>query len=118
MDIESFRDYCLSKRGSSDDLPFDDETLVFRVMDKIFAITRLSAPRLSVNLKCDPEKSIEYRDEHVEIEPGFHMNKKHWNTVDFEGDLSEDFLRTLIDHSYELVVKGLKKSDRQMLEQL
>ena len=118
MDIESFRDYCLSKRGTSDDLPFDDETLVFRVMDKIFAITRLSDTRLSVNLKCDPEKAIVHRDEHPEIEPGFHMNKKHWNTVDFEGDLSEDFLRALIDHSYELVVKGLKKSDREMLKQL
>ncbi|NND05369.1 MAG: MmcQ/YjbR family DNA-binding protein [Saprospiraceae bacterium] len=118
MNIETFRDYCLSKQGTSDDLPFDEHTLVFRVVGKIFAITRLSDTRLSVNLKCDPAKSVDYRDQYPEIEPGYHMNKKHWNTVDFEGELSSYFLRELIDHSYELVVKGLKKSERDLLETL
>ncbi len=118
MDIESFRNYCLSKKGTSEDLPFDDVTLVFRVMNKIFAITTLDNPRLSVNLKCDPEKATLYREMHVEVAPGYHMNKRHWNTVDFEGDLTEEFLCKLIDHSYELVVQGLRKKDRAALDQL
>jgi predicted DNA-binding protein (MmcQ/YjbR family) len=115
MDIEQFREYCLSKRASSEDFPFGPETLVLRVGGKIFAITGLDSERFSVNLKCDPERSVELREQYPEVQPGFHMNKLHWNTVDFEGALSERMLRELIDHSYELVAKSLKKADREAL---
>ncbi len=84
----------------------------------MFAATGLDAEEFKVNLKCDPEKAIELREEHEEIQPGWHMNKKHWNTVLFEGGLETKLLVDLIDHSYNLVVKKLKKADREFLEQL
>lgn len=115
MDIEQFREYCLSKKASSEDFPFGPETLVLRVGGKIFAITGLDNERFTVNLKCDPERSVELREQHPEIQPGWHMNKLHWNTVDFEGALGERMLRELIDHSYDLVAKSLKKTDREAL---
>ena len=119
MNIEEFRNYCLAKKGVEEDFPFDDVTLTFKVMGKIFAITGLeSADDFRVNLKCDPEKSIELREEYEDIIPGWHMNKKHWNTVYFENGLSMKLLCELIDHSYDCVVKKLKKSDREFLENL
>lgn len=117
MDIETFRWYCLKKKGVTESLPFGADTLVFKVMHKIFAITGLDDESFKVNLKCDPVKAIELRDKYVEVEPGFHMNKKHWNTVDFCGDLQDSILKGWIDHSYELVVKGLSKSERAALTQ-
>jgi len=87
-------------------------------MGKMFALTGLEREVFSVNLKCDPERSIELREEYEDIQPGWHMSKKHWNTVIFEGDLEERMLLELIDHSYDLVVKGLKKKDRAFLESL
>lgn len=113
MDIELFREYCLSKKASSEDFPFGPETLVLRVGGKIFAIAGLDNERFTVNLKCDPDRSVELRELHPEVQPGWHMNKQHWNTVDFEGSLSERMLRELIDHSYDLVAKSLKKADRE-----
>lgn len=118
MHIEEFRDYCLAKKGVEETFPFDEETLVFKVMGKMFAITGLERIPFQVNLKCDPERSIELREEYEDIQPGWHMSKKHWNTVVFEGDLEEKMLLELIDHSYNLVVKSLKKKDREFLEQL
>jgi predicted DNA-binding protein (MmcQ/YjbR family) len=119
MHIEAFREYCLSKKGVEESFPFDEVTIAFKVMGKIFAITGLDESPYSVNLKCEPEKAIELREKHPEdIRPGFHMNKKHWNTVEFETGLETGFLRELIDHSYELVVKGLRKKDREFLESL
>ncbi len=115
MDIESFRTYCLAKKGVEETFPFGEETLVFKVMGKIFAITGLDSVRFTVNLKCDPEWAPELREQHEEIQPGYHMNKKHWNTVDFEGSLNGSFLRELIDHSYDLVVKSLPKKERDLL---
>jgi predicted DNA-binding protein (MmcQ/YjbR family) len=113
MDIEQFREYCLSKAATSEDFPFGPDTLVLRVASKIFAITGLDSERFSVNLKCDPDRAVELREAHPEIQPGWHMSKKHWNTVDFEGALSPQLLRELIDHSYQLVAQSLKKSERE-----
>lgn len=110
MNIEQFREYALSKPATSEDFPFGPDTLVLRVAGKIFAITGLDSEQFTVNLKCDPDYALELREQHPEVIPGWHMNKKHWNTVDFEGALDDRMLRSLIDHSYEQVVKTLKKS--------
>lgn len=118
MNIEEFRNYCLSKKGVTEEFPFNETTLVFKVMGKMFALTGLNAEEFRVNLKCDSEYSIELREEYGDIIPGYHMNKKHWNTVYFENGLETDFLCQLIDHSYDLVVKKLKKADREFLENL
>ncbi len=118
MNIEEFREYCLSKKGVEEAFPFDDVTLVFKVMGKMFAITGLEKEAFEVNLKCDPDYAVELREEYEEIRAGWHMNKKHWNTVLFEGMLEQKFLMELIDHSYDLVVKKLKKADREFLKNL
>lgn len=118
MNVEVFRTYCLAKKGVTEEFPFDEHTLVFKVMGKIFAITGLERIPFSVNLKCDPERSLELREYHPEIIPGYHMNKKHWNTVDFTGGLTTKMLHELIDHSYDLVVNSLTKKLKQELEQL
>jgi predicted DNA-binding protein (MmcQ/YjbR family) len=118
MNIEEFRNYCLSKQGVPENFPFDEVTLVFKVMNKIFALTNLKNIELSVNLKCNPDWAIELREVHPEVQPGYHMNKKHWNTVAFEESLNDDFLEKLIDHSYDLVVAKLKKADREFLNGL
>ena len=118
MNIEAFREYCLSKKGATEDFPFDEVTLCLRVMGKIFAITGLDSERFTVNLKCDPDFALELREHHSEVQPGWHMNKKHWNTVDFEGTLDDGFLRKLIDHSYGQAAKSLKKTERAVLENL
>jgi predicted DNA-binding protein (MmcQ/YjbR family) len=113
MDLDQFRKYCLGKRGVTEGTPFGPDTLVYKV-GKIFAITSFTIP-LSVNLKCDPERAIELREEFEEVQPGYHMNKQHWNTVTSKGKLSDKILKELIDHSYELIVQGLKKSERENL---
>jgi predicted DNA-binding protein (MmcQ/YjbR family) len=108
MDIETFRKYCLSLPGVEETLPFGPDTLVYKVMGKVFALTGLDDEVFQVNLKCDPERAIELREEHPGIIiPGWHMNKKHWNTVFFEEGLRQELLRELIHHSYQLVVDGL-----------
>lgn len=115
MDIETFREYCLSKPGVDESFPFGEDTLVFKVMGKMFALTGLEAESFRVNLKCEPLRAVELREAHPQIQPGYHMNKKHWNTVDFEDGLPDALLAELIDHSYELVVKGLPKKLQQDL---
>lgn len=115
MNIEEFRDYCLSKKGVEETFPFDEVTLVFKVMGKMFALVGLDKEHFTVNLKCDPERSIELRESYSEIQPGFHMSKKHWNTVSFEGSLDDDFLIELTDHSYDLVVAKLPLKIRKEL---
>ena len=108
MDIETFRKYCLKLPGVEETFPFGPDTLVYKVFGKVFAITGLEEEVFNVNLKCDPERAIELREEYPDqIIPGWHMNKKHWNTVSFENGLSNHLLHELIDHSYDLVVKGL-----------
>ena len=118
MNIEEYRNYCLAKKGVTEEFPFDEVTLVFKVMGKMFALTGLNSDVFSVNLKCDPDWAIELRETYSEVQPGYHMNKKHWNTVSFEESLSDDFLEKLIDHSYDLVVAKLKKADREFLKSL
>ncbi len=119
MHIEDFRNYCLSKKGVEETFPFDEVTLVFKVMGKMFALTGLEKPEFQVNLKCDPERAIELRERYEEaITDGYHMNKKHWNTVFFERDLEHSLLIELIDHSYDLVVSKLTKKDKAILEKL
>ena len=119
MNIEAFRDYCLSKQYVTECFPFDEDTLVFKVAEKMFTATSLkkweSGDR-SVNLKCDPERSLELRDQYDGIIPGYHMNKKHWNTVTIEyGDVPEQLIQELIDHSYHLVVSSLTKKKQREL---
>jgi len=112
MNIEEFRDYCLSKNHVTESFPFDEETLVFKVVGKMFALAGLEHHPATVSLKCDPEKALELREEHDEIMPGYHMNKVHWNKVIIDGNLSHKLIRELIDESYNLVVKGLTKKQQ------
>ncbi|MDP2174690.1 MAG: MmcQ/YjbR family DNA-binding protein [Bacteroidota bacterium] len=116
MDIETFRNYCLAKKGTSEECPFGPDTLVFKVMGKLFALCSLNDFQ-SINLKCNPEKAIELREEYPQIQPGYHMNKTHWNTVYIEG-LSSTLLKELIDHSHDLVKSGLTKQQKKELEGL
>lgn len=118
MNIEYYREYCLSKPGTSEGMPFDDKVLVFKVMGKMFALTDIDA-FASVNLKCDPERAIELREQHDgNIIPGYHMNKKHWNTITTDGSVPDTLIKELIDHSYELVVKSLTKKQKEELSGL
>ncbi len=116
MDLETLRNYCLLLKGTTEDLPFGPDTLVFRVMGKIFLLTGLDSPSLSINLKCDPEKAIELREQFEEIKPGYHMNKKLWNTVDCNNTLPDAFIRELIDHSYDEVVKKLSRKEKEQID--
>lgn len=113
MNVEEFRDYCLSKNHVAESFPFDEETLVFKVAGKMFALAGLEHHPTTVSLKCDPEKALELREEYEEIAPGYHMNKNHWNTVTIDGNLSHKLIRELIDESYNLVVKGLTKKQQK-----
>lgn len=115
MHIEQFRNYCISKPAVTEEFPFDESTLVFKVCGKMFALVGLDEPELKANLKCDPEWAIELRETYEGIIAGFHMNKKHWNTVKVDGSFSEVLFREMIDHSYDLVVKGLPKKVREQL---
>lgn len=115
MNIEEFRDFCLSKKYVTESFPFDEKTLVFKVANKMFALSGLEHQPATVNLKCDPERAIELREEYADIIAGFHMSKVHWNTIAIEGGLTHDFIKELVDHSYALVVKGLtKKLQREL----
>ncbi len=118
MNLEEFRTFCLAKKGVTEEFPFDEYALTFKVMGKVFSITSLNGEQFKVNLKCNPERAIELRDEFEEVQPGYHMNKKHWNTENFEGNLSDKLLIELTNHSYELVVKGLTKKQKEELNSL
>lgn len=118
MNIEDFRIYCLSKKGVEETFPFGEETLVFKVMGKMFALTGLDSEVFTANLKCDPARAVELRERYPEIQPGYHMNKRHWNTVELETGLEDTLLTELIDHSYELVVQKMPKRLREELEKL
>lgn len=122
MHIEQLRDFCIAKKGVTEHFPFDEVTLVFKVMDKMFALSSLDKwekGEESINLKCDPEKAISLREEFEGINPGWHMNKRLWNTVTINNaDVADDLVRELINHSYDLVVKGLPKKAQKELENL
>jgi len=115
MNIEEYRDYCLSKKYVTECFPFDETTLVFKVAEKMFALCAINRMPTQVNLKCDPERSILLREEHEDVIEGFHMSKKHWNTIMIEGNISNEFIKELIDHSYDLVVKGMTKKKQKEL---
>ena len=115
MNIEVIREYCLMKKGVKEDFPFDNEVLAFKVMDKVFLLARLNSTPITVNLKCDPSKALELREQYQSVAEGYHMNKKHWNTVTIDNSVPDRMILSWIDHSYELVVGGLKKSLRDKL---
>ena len=112
MDLAEFREYCLTKPGATEDTPFGPDVLVFKVGGKMFALAALDEVPTRVNLKCDPDLALDLRDRYEQVGPGYHMSKKHWNTVEVEGGIPAVELRRMIDHSYELVVKSLPKAAR------
>ena len=112
MDLAEFREYCLSKPEATEGTPFGPDVLVFKVRGKMFALAALDEVPVRVNLKCEPDLAVELRDRYEQVTPGYHMNKKHWNTVEIGTGIPEVELRSMIDHSYQLVVKGLPKASR------
>ncbi|MEU0071626.1 MmcQ/YjbR family DNA-binding protein [Streptomyces sp. NPDC006332] len=117
MKPQELRAFCLSFNEAVEDFPFRPEISVFKVLGKLFALTSLDARPLTVNLKCDPEDAIRLRGEHPGlIVPGYHMNKRHWNTVTVDGDLPDGLVRELVEDSYDLVVAGLPRAQRLRLD--
>lgn len=118
MNIEEFRDYCLLKPGTTEETPFGPDTLVFKVMNKMYALTGIDTFEF-INLKCDPEYAIELREKYDgSIRPGYHMNKQQWNSVDTDGAVPDDLIRQLIDDSYDLIVAKLPKKIKEELDKL
>ena len=115
MTLDHFREYCLSFKGTTEQLPFDENTLVFKVLGKIFALSNIMTFEYA-NLKCDPEKAIILREKFYEVTPAWHMNKKHWNSVRVDGDLSDKQIENWITDSYNLVVKNMSKKLKIELE--
>lgn len=116
MNVEEIRAYCISKKGVSEGFPFDNETLVFKVVDKMFLLMSLEKQPVSINVKCDPEKAVQLRESYPEsVFPGYHMNKLHWNTVVANQGLTSDLIKSFIDDSYQLVVKSLPKAKQSGL---
>lgn len=117
MNIESYRSFCLSKKGVTEEFPFGEETMVFKVMGKMFTLADV-IEYTSINLKCDPEIGAELRERYPAVRPGYHMNKKHWITVTLDGSVTEKLIKAWIEASYELVVNGLSKSEKLTLKSL
>lgn len=118
MNLETFRDYCLQKDHVEETFPFDDTTLAFKVNNKMFATTSLKGERNnSCNLKCEPNRALELRADLMGVIPGFHSNKKHWNTVSFNLDVSDQIIYELIDHSYDLVFRSFSKKVQKELSE-
>ena len=113
MDIEELRSYCLKKKGVEESFPFDTQTLVFKVGGKIFLLTGIESRPLSFNVKCNPGKAIELREEFPCVNPGYHMNKKHWNTILIDGSVKKAQICQWIDDSYDLIVASLPKKTRK-----
>lgn len=114
MNVENLREYCLQKAGAEESFPFGESVLVFKVGGRAFLLADLTEGN-SFNVKCDPDLAVELRERHEEVQPGYHMNKKHWNTVRMDGGLKTREMREMIDHSYELVVAALPKKVREGL---
>jgi predicted DNA-binding protein (MmcQ/YjbR family) len=115
MDSEQLREYCLSFRGAQETSPFGPETAVFKVAGKIFALSRLAELPLSVSLKCDPPLAEQLREAHPAVRPGYHLNKRHWNTVTIDDSLSGEMIRNMVEDSYDLVVSKLPPASRRAL---
>ena len=109
MDLAHFREYCLRKPGATENTPFGPDVLVFKVGGKMFALAALDEVPAKVNLKCDPDLALELRDRYEQVTPGYHMNKKHWNTVEIESGVPDAEARKMIDHSYDLVARSLPR---------
>ena len=109
MDLTQFREYCLGKACATEGMPFGPDVLVFKIGGKMFALAALDEMPTIVNLKCDPDLALELRDRYEQVTPGYHMNKRHWNSVEIEGGVPDAELREMIDHSYDLVAKKLPK---------
>ena len=117
MDLEKIRSYCLKKKGVTETLPFDEETPVYKVMGKMFLLSNLTPP-VSINIKCDPELAVEFRERYEAVTPGFHMNKTHWNTVLLDGTVPDKYIFEWIDMSYNLVVASLPRKVRESFTRL
>jgi len=117
MNIEDFRIYCLDKKGVSESFPFDETTLVFKVLDKMFALTD-TENEFSINIKCEPEKAIMLREQYTDVKPGFHMNKKHWNTITITNNISNSLLKEWVDDSYNLIVSKMTKKNKELLKNM
>ena len=121
MNLETYYEYCLSKKGVTEHFPFDDDTLVCKVGGKMFALSSLQQwekGEPAVNLKCDPERAVELRADYEDIKPGFHMSKIHWNTVVVNNGVSDAMIKQLVDHSYELVFKSLTRKLQIEIQEL
>lgn len=116
MNIEAYRSYCLTKKGVTEEFPFDKSTLVYKVRGKMFALADVDSFQ-NINLKCDPAKAIQLREAYEGVNPGYHMNKRHWNTVQTDGSVPDTLICQWIDDSYKLVVGKLSSADRAWLEQ-
>jgi predicted DNA-binding protein (MmcQ/YjbR family) len=114
LNIEELRDYCLQKPGATEGLPFGEDTLVYKVGEKIFLLTSISLGN-RFNAKCDPELAVELRERYTEVQPGYHMNKKLWNTVYMDGTLTKKLLLEMIDHSYDLIFKSLPQKIQEQI---
>lgn len=117
MDIETYRNFCLAKKGTTEEFPFDENVLVFKVMGKMFALCDVNDFE-SINLKCDPEEAILLRERYEGVTPGYHMNKKHWNTIVADGSINDNIIFGWIDNSYQLVVNSLTKKQQEELRNL
>jgi predicted DNA-binding protein (MmcQ/YjbR family) len=115
MDLERFRKHCLGKKGVTEEFPFGEETVVYKVMGKMFCLTGVETFS-SVNLKVDPEHGVELREQYPAVQPGYHMNKKHWVTVLMDGSIADRLLLQWVDISYDLVVQGLTKKQQSALK--
>ncbi len=116
MNGEAVKEYCLSKKGAVEDFPFGPDALVIKVASKMFALMSSHGTKVSISLKCDPFLAQDFRDRYPSITAGYHLNKKHWNTVSIDGRVPDQELCWMIDHSYELVLKSLTRSERAMLD--
>ncbi|MDD2381047.1 MAG: MmcQ/YjbR family DNA-binding protein [Mariniphaga sp.] len=115
MNIEELREYCLLKKGVTESFPFDETTLVFKVAGKMFCLTDLEDD-FSLTLKNSPGKNLELRDQYQAIQPGYHMNKLHWNSIDIDGSLSDRIIKQLIDDSYRIIVENLPRKKQEELK--
>jgi len=116
MNIEELREYCLSKPFVEEAFPFDNETLVFKVMGKIFLLCGINSQPIQFNVKCKPEEAIELREQYSCVLPGYHMNKQHWNTIICDGTASKKLIKQWIDNSYQLIVDSLPKKLREEIK--
>lgn len=117
MNLETIREYCLKKKGVTEETPFGEDNPVYKLMGKIFLIASINFP-VTINLKCDPEKAIELREKYPAVTPGYHMNKLHWNTVEINNSIPDKLILEWIDHSYNLIAAKLSKKDKDLLKKL